>query len=107
MSLHMKYKYYFIKIGLLFCIVQPLCGQIDLSQQVIGTMGTVAANNQISLSYSVGESVIQTSTGAILLTQGFQQSFVDLLSISATITKATCSNTLDGKAFIQIKNYRI
>ena len=46
----------------------------SLERQVIGTAGDYVENGDISLSYTVGEPIIETAiTGTLILTQGFQQ----------------------------------
>ena len=46
----------------------------SLERQVIGTAGDYVENGDISLSYTIGEPIIETAiTGTIILTQGFQQ----------------------------------
>ena len=65
----MKHTVYIICLGLVLFLGQEVYGQ-TLSRSVIGATGSV--NNQ--LSYTVGETVIETgSSGMLVLTQGFQQ----------------------------------
>lgn len=55
-------------------------GQVQITRQVIGSTGGAAAGTNIAISYTVGETVIQTISNSMILTQGFQQpdGFVEL-----------------------------
>jgi len=56
-------------------LLSPLLGQAqDLDQNVIGTAGNYSENGTASLSWTIGETVVETvSDGTNTLTQGFQQ----------------------------------
>jgi len=56
-------------------LLSPLLGQAqDLDQKVIGTAGNYSETGTASLSWTIGETVVETvSAGAATLTQGFQQ----------------------------------
>ena len=56
-------------------LLSPLLGQAqDLDQNVIGTAGNYSENGTASLSWTIGETVVETvSDGTTTLTQGFQQ----------------------------------
>ena len=67
------------------CFVASLSAQ-DVKQQVISSAGgfDVSGDNSISLSWTLGELVITTVTSAggdLILTQGFQQSKLDVTAI--------------------------
>ena len=56
----------------------------DLDHFVIGTDGGHASNNQFSLSYTIGEVVTELGRDTINnidLTQGFQQSYISIVSV--------------------------
>ena len=56
----------------------------DLDHFVIGTDGGYAKNNQFSLSYTIGEVVTDLGRDTINnadLTQGFQQSYISIVSV--------------------------
>ncbi len=61
--------------GLVF-LATPSQGQISLAPSVIGAGGAYAENEEISLSWTLGELATSTLTGGdFILTQGFQQAF--------------------------------
>lgn len=67
----MKSLYPFL---LLCCLPVWLSAQVSLDRQVIGSTGNFSTVSNISLSSTVGESVVATAvSGSIVLTQGFQQ----------------------------------
>lgn len=81
-----------------------LFGQIELSRQVIGSMGSsVVINDSISISATVGEAVITSlSSEAVTLTQGFHQpGFKGFLSFDISTTFTSCPTSTDGTATIQ------
>lgn len=56
----------------------------DLDHFVIGTDGGYAGNNQFSLSYTIGEVVTELGRDTVNnvdLTQGFQQSYISIVSV--------------------------
>lgn len=63
------------KLIILFLIIAPVIAfSQSLDRQVIGSAGDYSTATGISLSFTVGEAVIETTTsGSIILTQGFQQ----------------------------------
>ena len=55
----------------------------NLDHFVVGTDGGYAGNNQFSLSYTIGEVVTEfgvNSANNVHLTQGFQQSYISIVS---------------------------
>ncbi|RMG67091.1 MAG: T9SS C-terminal target domain-containing protein [Bacteroidetes bacterium] len=60
-------KSLFIGLG---CLM--LAGSLH-AQQLVGSAGQSATSPQVQLSYSLGEPVIATLGGNVILTQGFQQ----------------------------------
>ncbi len=63
-----------IAFFLSLCLIASISMAQSLERQVIGTAGDYVENGDISLSYTIGEPVIETAiTGSIILTQGFQQ----------------------------------
>ncbi|HXC03292.1 MAG TPA: gliding motility-associated C-terminal domain-containing protein [Bacteroidia bacterium] len=92
-------------IGMLF--VWCAGAQIQsLSPVLIGSAGGYATTGTLSLSFSVGEPVIQTEQSATLnLTQGFQQPSVvavHLLNFNLIKTDASCAGMNDGTASVNI-----
>ena len=56
----------------------------NIDHFVVGTDGGFAGNNQFSLSYTIGEVVTEfgvDSTNNVHLTQGFQQSYISIVSV--------------------------
>ena len=73
---------------LFFFIILLLSIQInhaqEIDQNVIGTDGGFAENNQFSITYTIGEVVtayVKDTTLGVDLTQGFNQSYISILSI--------------------------
>ena len=70
----------------------------------MGSYGvTTVINDSISISSTVGESVIATiSADSLTLTQGFQQpGFAGFLSFSISTTQTSCPTSTDGSARIE------
>jgi gliding motility-associated-like protein len=93
-------------VFLLFFIfgVGQLSAQVELSRQVVGTLGgSIELGGQMNLSYTGGEAVVQTiSFGNATLTQGFLQPGADApLAFELEVTATTCLNATDGSAQIQ------
>ena len=74
-------------------LLVPLLGQAqDLDQNVIGTAGNYFENGTASLSWTIGETVVETvSDETNTLTQGFQQGN---LSVTTLIKQAEAVNYL-------------
>lgn len=90
----------FLLIAILF-YGSSAFGQIELSRQVIGSMGqsqTIYGN--VDISSTVGEAVIHTiSSDSITLTQGFHQpTFKGYLDFSIDVVDALCPTSTDGYA---------
>lgn len=60
---------------LLLLLSSTSFAQVEITRQVIGSAGGFETGNNITISYTVGESVTQTVTNNFILTQGFQQVF--------------------------------
>jgi len=71
----------------------PFLGQAQvLDQNVIGTAGNYSESGTASLSWTIGETVVETvSDGTTALTQGFQQGN---LSVTTLIEQPELSSTL-------------
>jgi type IX secretion system substrate protein len=64
------------KFTLLIFSLMPalLFSQVSLERQVIGSAGGENSSGNLSVSYTVGEAMIETiASGTLILTQGFQQ----------------------------------
>lgn len=60
-----------------------LSAQVSLDRQVIGATGGEGGNSSINVSYTVGETMVETlSGGGITLTQGFQQPSAIMVGIN-------------------------
>lgn len=81
------------KIYLSAFLLAPLLGQAqDLDQNVTATAGAYSENATGSLSWTIGETVVETvSDGTNTLTQGFQQGN---LSVTTLIKKTELSSNL-------------
>src|SRR6056297_2256599 len=81
------------KLYLSAFLLIPLLGQAqDLDQNVSGTAGAYSENANGSLSWTIGETVVETvSDGTTTLTQGFQQGN---LSVTTLIEQPELSSTL-------------
>lgn len=66
-------KIIYISVLFLMLISTVSFGQVQISRQVIGSTGGDAAGSNITISFTVGETVIQTISNSMILTQGFQQ----------------------------------
>jgi len=54
--------------------------QVELEREVVASGGNYSSNANMSLSYTIGEPVIETkSASSLVLTQGFQQSKTDTI----------------------------
>lgn len=73
-----------------------------LEQQVIGSAGSYNNTGTITISSTVGETVVNTlnpNNTAVMLTQGFQQSFIgDTISAVLSTFGSTCIGRNDGFA---------
>lgn len=95
----------YIHIILLSILSLPLFSQeVQLSRQVIGSMGSTSQSSNLMISSNIGEAVV----GSVLNTdgsyaQGFEQpSKVTLATITydIAVTDETCPDTKDGQLFI-------
>jgi len=87
----------YILLFLVAIIGSPLFAQ-QLTPRLVASAGQVLPVGQGSLSFSVGEPVIQTlAGGTIILNQGFQQAQLlgDTLGLIIPVVQAQCGNSLD------------
>ena len=73
----------FVLVSLLFLFIKIGYCQ-NINHNVIGTDGGYAENNQFTISYTIGELVTDFASDSSInidLSQGFQQSFINLVSI--------------------------
>jgi gliding motility-associated-like protein len=93
-----------ISIVILLILGSNAFGQINLDQQVIGSAGgfhQVTGGN--SYSYTVGETVVTTQATfsvALILTQGFQQTFSTDSLVEYITTNESCPGASDGSITI-------
>lgn len=72
-----------ILISLFLALPLLLTAQVSLDRQVIGSTGGEGGNSNINVSYTVGETVVETfETSSITLTQGFQQASATIVGIA-------------------------
>ena len=107
--MNMKYKTQSVFILLTLGFSTSLFSQVQSTpppRQVIGCAGGYSLLPALSVSYSVGETVIQTlGPNGINLTQGFQQPSSNItlgLSITAASTNLTCNDADNGTISITI-----
>lgn len=76
-------------------------GQVTISRQVVGSTGSYATGTTITLSSTVGETVVQSlfSTSTIL-TQGFQQSLTNDSVVTYEVINESCNGASNGSIFI-------
>jgi len=76
-------------------------GQVTISRQVIGATGAYSTGTTMTLSSTVGETVVQShfSTSTIL-TQGFQQSLTDDSLVTYEVINESCRGGSNGSIFI-------
>jgi gliding motility-associated-like protein len=93
-----------ITLTLLLFISGSAFGQINLDQQVIGSAGgfhQVSGGN--SYSYTVGETMVQTTQSTfsttLILTQGFQQT-LNADSVTYEVLNESCPGAANGSIFI-------
>ncbi len=98
----MRYKWAYTII-LAFVSVTFLSAQIELPRHVFASFAGDINNQSITLSSSVGEPIVSTFYGGMILNQGFQQNLNAILLSIDTIS-ATCLNGTDGSAFVYIVN---
>jgi Secretion system C-terminal sorting domain len=63
--------------------------QFAQSQSVMSSAGQVTTNNSHSVSYTVGETIVNTTIGEKIVTQGFQQPKIKLITSNNDIGEAT------------------
>ena len=91
----------FILLALLSGLVCQ--GQIDISRQVIGSLGqSEMLYEDVQIAVTVGEAVVNTiHNDSLTLTQGFHQpGFKGFLDFSILGTDASCNTSTDGSAII-------
>lgn len=84
--------------------------QYIYSQQVMVSGGTHAIGSDVQLSWTVGETIIETFTGSTtILTQGFNQGSLKITAIEPFdllgITVAVFPNPVNEKLSIKINNF--
>lgn len=78
-------KFYTILIALFLIFISDLTKAQSLSPEVIGSSGDFYTNTGGSVSFTIGETVVETfNDGSNFLTQGFQQSFIIMTSVPET-----------------------
>ncbi|MFN8321901.1 MAG: T9SS type A sorting domain-containing protein [Chitinophagales bacterium] len=96
------------KVLVLVFVVTVLAGSYaqSIERQVIGSSGGYSVQTNISASYTVGETVIQTAAaGTILLTQGFQQpdnQTVGIVDVVNNIQISAYPNPTTDKVIVEI-----
>ena len=68
------------KFTLFFCLISAFSFSLN-AQEVISTTGDFDENTSASLSWTIGEVLIETYTGSSILTQGFHQTNLSASSI--------------------------
>ena len=97
----MKYfNYIYLFLFLLIC--ESAFSQVQLSRQVIGSTGGYASGTSVSLSSTVGETVVQSLFSTkIILTQGFQQPQLTSDSVlNYEVINESCVGAKNGSIFI-------
>lgn len=89
-----------IIVALLLLFVSTLAiGQVTISRQVIGSTGGYVEGTSITLSSTVGESVVQSHFSTnLILTQGFQQTEDSIVTYE--IINESCNGGNNGSIFI-------
>lgn len=77
----MSYKLHSTSLVVCFFALSTLLFGQSIERQVIGSAGTVFSNNNISMSFTVGETMVSShNNGNHWLTEGFQQGLFDPIS---------------------------
>ncbi|MBN4062079.1 gliding motility-associated C-terminal domain-containing protein [Bacteroidales bacterium AH-315-I05] len=80
--------------------------QVEISRFVLGSAGSLSTSGSLMVSFTVGEPMVTTisDNNTIIFTQGFQQpsSFDNSLNLQLTTYNATCSNSKDGYAVVDV-----
>jgi gliding motility-associated-like protein len=91
---------------LLLLVSSIVVGQVTISRQVIGSTGSYSVGSNLTLSSTVGETVVQShfSTSTIL-TQGFQQSDTllaedSIVVVTYEVINESCRGMNNGSIFI-------
>jgi len=76
-------------------------GQVTISREVIGSTGSYATGTTMTLSSTVGETVVQSLfSTSIILTQGFQQSLTNDSIVTYEVINESCNGANNGSIFI-------
>ena len=91
-----------IIVALLLLFVSSLAiGQVTISRQVIGATGGYIEGSSLSISSTVGETVVQSHFSTnIILSQGFQQSLTDDSLVTYEVINESCRGGNNGSIFI-------
>lgn len=88
-----------ILVLLLLLVSSFAIGQVTISRQVIGSTGGYSEGSNVSLSSTVGETVVQSHFSInTILTQGFQQTEDSLVTYE--VINETCNGGNNGSIFI-------
>ncbi|MBL4709168.1 MAG: gliding motility-associated C-terminal domain-containing protein [Flavobacteriales bacterium] len=90
-------------LGIMMFFALCVSAQTNLDQNVIGSGGDYDSTSSLIISSTIGETVVHTtsSTSVVILTQGFQQSFIkDTISFLFQTFNASCIGRADGFAKI-------
>jgi len=84
--------------------------QAALCQQVISSAGTTASGSSVQLSWTVGETIIETFTGTtVIVTQGFHQGKLTITAIESealpSITITVFPNPVNDKLKIEFSDF--
>lgn len=86
---------------LLLLVSSIVVGQVTISRQVIGSTGSYSTGTTITLSSTVGETVVQSHfSTSLILTQGFQQSLSDDSLVTYEVINESCRGGNNGSIFI-------
>lgn len=96
-------------VGALVLIFGLAANAQSLERQVIASAGGFSTANGVSLSYTVGEPVIETAvSGSVILTQGFQQPDDITTSIkhvsNVSLNYTVFPNPTDDMIFIELQS---
>ena len=80
MSMENKCSFLTLMVG--FCLFFNILSAQSIERQVIGAAGTVFTNGNVSMSFTIGETMVSSyDNGSYWLTEGFQQGFVDPIAV--------------------------
>ena len=101
----MKKLYMVLALGL---GIAATAGAQSLERQVIGSAGGFDQAGGVSLSYTVGEPIVETAiTGSVILTQGFQQPDdlrVGINEVTVSMDYTVYPNPTDDRLIVELKS---